>query len=189
MDRKDLKAAVDELRRGGIAVSALRVPFVSDAPQAMAEKAKAAGISTLILPAANYAAIKKPRGMRLLFANGVQTAVSAANAFSAYKKADGFVFNPANFAAAGEMPFLKSYKAGRFIKTMVQLDIVDAKWDGQATELARGNAEIKEMVSIMRCNGFPSAKGNCVMTLGGGSVYPGTLREAAADFEYILDNM
>ena len=127
--------------------------------------------------------------MRLLFSNGIQTGVSAAKAFDAFRKAAGFVFNPANFAAAGEMPFLKSYKSGRFIKTMVQLDVVDAKWDGEATEFARGNAEIKEMLSIMRCNGFPGANGKCVMTLGGGATYPGTLREAAADLEYLLDNM
>ena len=72
---------------------------------------------------------------------------------------------------------------------MVQMDVVDAKWDGEETEFARGNAEIKEMLSIMRCNGFPAAKGKCVITLGGGAKYPGTLREAAADLEYMLDNM
>lgn len=184
-----LKAAVSELAAAGIGVTALRVPFISDAPEAIVELAKAAGISTIILPAYKYAPIKMPKGMKLLFANGVQSAVSAADALDTFKKADGFVFNPANFAAAGEMPFLKSYKVGRFIKSVVQLDIVDAKWTGEATTYARGNAEIKEMVSILRCNGMPAAKQNSVMTLGGGAVYPGTLREAAADFEYLLDNM
>ena len=184
-----LAEIVAELANEGIGVTALRVPFISDAPQAIVDKAKEANIGTVILPAFQYEAIKVPRGMKLLFANGVQTAVSAANAFAAYKKASGFVFNPANFAAAGEMPFLKSYKAGRFIKSMVQLDVVDAKWSGEETEFARGNAEIKEMLSIMRCNGFPAANGKCVITLGGGAKYPGNLREAAADLEYLLDNM
>lgn len=189
MKGSELADVVAELSRGGIAVSALRVPFISDEPQAIVDKAKEAKIGMVILPAYPYEAIKMPKGMKLLFANGVQTAVSAANAFAAYKKAFGFAFNPANFAAAGEMPFLKSYKAGRFIKTMVQLDIVDAKFNGEETELACGNAEVKEMLSIMRCNGFPAVKGQCVISLGGGAKYPGTLREAASDLEYLLDNM
>ena len=93
-------------------------------------------------------------------------------------------FNPAAFAKAGEMPFLYSYKAGRFIKTMGQLDIVDSTWDGDEQELACGNAEVKEMMSILRCHNFSG-----FFCIGGGAAYPGTLEDAVDDFVYLLDNM
>ncbi len=189
MTSASLKAAVAEFSAAGIEVSAMRVPFVSDAPAAIIGLAAAAGIKVVILPAAAYGPFEMSSDVKLLFFNGVQTAVSAAEAYAAFGKADGFVFNSANFASAGEMPFLKSYKTGRFIKNMVQLDVVDGTWDGSETVYARGNGEIKEMVSIMRCNGFPAANDYCFMTLGGGTQYPGTLREAAADFEFMLENM
>jgi hypothetical protein len=96
----------------------------------------------------------------------------------------GFVFNPANFVRAGEMPFLQSWKLGRFIKTAQQLDIVDMTWDERYTTLAGGNAEVKELVSIVRCHNFSG-----FMTLGGGGSYPGTLTEAVADFTELLDTM
>ena len=78
------------------------------------------------------------------------------------------VVNPANFVLAGEMPFLQSWKLGRFIKTIRQLDIVDRSWDISSRKLAEGNAEIKELISITRCGNFDG-----FMTLGGGAEYPG----------------
>ena len=94
------------------------------------------------------------------------------------------VFNPANFVTAGEMPFLQSWKLGRFIKTIQQLDINDRTWDGCDRRYAEGNGEIKELISITRCFNFSG-----FMTLGGGAVYPGTLEEAAENFSWLLDNM
>ena len=96
----------------------------------------------------------------------------------------GFVFNPANFVLAGEMPFLQSWKLGRFIKTARQLDLVDMLWDGTPAALAGGNAEVKELISIVRCHNFDG-----FMTLGGGGSYPGTLTEAVANFTELLDTM
>ena len=73
---------------------------------------------------------------------------------------------------------------GRFIKIMGQLDVVDAVWDGTVKTLARGNGEIKELMSILRCHNFAG-----FFCLGGGSGYPGTLKEAADDLIWLLDNM
>ena len=96
----------------------------------------------------------------------------------------GMVFNPANFVAAGENPFLFSFKRGRFIRTAVQLDLVDQTWESVPSQLARGNAEVKELISIMRCYNFSG-----FMTLGGGAAYPGNLEEAVGNFTHLLDNM
>ena len=58
----------------------------------------------------------------------------------------GFTFNPANFARAGEQPFGKSFKS-QSIRFVDGLDVEDSTFDGSPTELARGHAEIKEMIS------------------------------------------
>ena len=56
--------------------------------------------------------------------------------------------------------------------------------DGTETELAGGNAEIKELISILRCGNFPGW-----FCLGGGAMYPGDLTEAADNFRLLLKNM
>ena len=69
------------------------------------------------------------------FVNLCQTSLSAKEQMIAYaKKFDcDLTFNNANFVLAGEMPFLQSYRTGHFIKFMNQLDLIDCKWDGEAT--------------------------------------------------------
>ena len=95
-----------------------------------------------------------------------------------------FTFSAVNFARAGEHPFLYSYRVGRFIKTIGQLDIADCIWDGTETELAGGNAEIKELISILRCQNFSG-----YMTLGGGAVYVNDLMETRDNFICLIQEM
>ena len=71
-----------------------------------------------------------------------------------------------------------------FIKHIEQLDIVDAKWDTCPTRLAEGNAEIKELISIIRCHNFQG-----FFTLGAGATYPGTLKKAVEEFNFLLNTM
>lgn len=80
-------------------------------------------------------------------------------------------------------PF-SAYHANRFINYMAQLDVNDGTRDGISTRLACGRAEIKEIISILRCRKFDG-----VLTIGGGSLYPATPQEAVADFTALLDNM
>jgi hypothetical protein len=82
------------------------------------------------------------------------------------------------------MPFLQSYRIGRFIKTIEQLDIADMTWNEEPTRLARGNAEIKELISILRCHNFSGW-----FSLGGGARFPGTLKDAADDLFKLIDTM
>ena len=94
-----------------------------------------------------------------------------------------FTFHAANFARAGEKPFLESYK--RKLRRFVdQLDIEDAAFDGLPRVLAGGNAEIKEMISILRCASFPG-----YFVLGSGNRSLRNLAETAADFERLIDSM
>ena len=185
-----LVAAVRELKADNIEVTGIRLPAVPDEPEKLAEKLRQAEIGRVIMPLAGSAkAVKalKKAGLTVSLYNIAQSAKSAAQEFGDLLKKESdllFTFNAANFAKVGEMPFLYSYRVGRFIKTIGQLDIADCTWDGEPTELACGNAEIKELVSIFRCRNF---SGYCC--LGGGSVYPDDLTEAADNFRVMLKNM
>ena len=190
-DGGKLAAWIAEFNDAGIAVSGARCFSVPEDVQKMVDLAVAVGIGRLILPlndsrmAANAAA---DAGLDVAWVNTNQSAVHAAEKLNrlrnAVKHSFGLVFNPAGFAAASEMPFLQSFKLGRFVKTMVQLDLTDRTWDGELRRLALGNGEVKELISILRCRNFDG-----FMTLGGGTGYPGTLKDAVEDFTYLLDNM
>ena len=99
-------------------------------------------------------------------------------------KAASFALNPPGFVRATEFPFLTSYKKGRMVRICGQLDLADATWDGCATRLAQGNGEVKELLSILRCETFSGW-----VCLGGGAAYPGSLSDAANDLARLLENM
>lgn len=185
MTEEKLAAIAAEFREAGIEISALSAQVVPDDPEALIKLANAAGIKRLIVPvgADEQKALAQMAGIETLFRNSNQTALAAATSAA---KFDGrsICFNPAGFALAGEHPFLRSYRVGRFIKTIGQLDVVDALWDGSPRPLAQGNGEIKELISILRCHNFSG-----YFTLGGGAAMPGTLKEVADDLAWLLDNM
>jgi hypothetical protein len=95
----------------------------------------------------------------------------------------GFTFNAANFARAGETPFLCSFKQ-KIHRFLDQHDVGDACFDGSVQPLANGNAEIKEMISILRCASF-----NGLMVLTTPNREAGDLRSVVERFEHLLDGM
>lgn len=185
-----LNAAIQEFAAENITVSALRLTVVPDDTLKIVSLLKATKIKRVVVPMQGAVTLLKAldtAGVEISLANDVQTARSAASDLtSARMEVPGvsITFNPANFARAGEHPFLYSYRAGRFIKTIQQLDIADCTWDGQETPFAHGNAEVKELMSILRCGNFGGW-----FVLGGGAPYPGTLSEAAENFRNLLASM
>lgn len=174
-----------ELEEGGISISALRLFTIPEGLAPVIAGAKAMQVKELILPLNTPEEVLKTLEKEKLSISFFNTNESAAAASGLVKGLNGrFVFNSANFVTAGEKPFLMSYRIGRFIKTTIQLDIVDRTWEGEETVLAGGNGEIKELISIFRCRNFDGT-----FTLGGGVIYPGSLEEAAGDFIRLLDNM
>jgi len=95
----------------------------------------------------------------------------------------GLTFRATGFARAGEKPFLTSYR-NRLKRYTDQLDVEDCTFEGEATPLGRGNAEIKELISILRCSGFGG-----LMVLGSGNAAVGDLGEAVGRFTRLLDTM
>ena len=189
MSAEKLAAAVAELAADGIEVSALRAFAAPDKAEDFAAKVKGAGITRVILPLSSSgpaAAACVEQGIAVDFFNANLTS-AAANAALARRKekiADcGICFNPANFVMAGERAFT-IYRTGRFIKVMRQLDINDILPDGTVTALARGGAEIKEMISIARCASFSG-----FMCLAGGIKVEQDLKTMVADFRKLIENM
>ena len=101
-----------------------------------AGKASAAGISLLV---------RNSRGSRM--------DVSAKTG-SLKGTGIGLAFDPSEFAAMREMPFLSVYYHGIPKGLVRQLYIKDGTFDGRLTEPGFGNGEIKELISILRCRSF-----------------------------------
>ncbi|MFB3881563.1 MAG: AAC(3) family N-acetyltransferase [Armatimonadota bacterium] len=64
-----------------------------------------------------------------------------------------FAFNPASFALLGERPFLKVFQT-RLKRRIGLFYLSDATFGGRYTLPGRGNAEVKELLSILRCRCF-----------------------------------
>jgi sugar phosphate isomerase/epimerase len=152
-----LKKAVAELNENNIKVSGLRYACTPDDIDTVFTAAEECSVKRIILPlscrAEDIASQAKAKELETVFFNVNHTGAETA-AIVKKLPAPGLVFSPAGFAACGEMPFLRSFQANKFRKFINQLDIEDGLWDGTPTPLAEGNAEIKELMSILRCASF-----------------------------------
>lgn len=94
-------------------------------------------------------------------------------------------FHPAHFAQVGEHPFLATWNRGKLKKHTAQLMIADGcgrpGWPA-VTLPGRGQGEVKELISILRCRSFAG-----LMTLRAGQDFSFT--QAAAAFWHLLDTM
>jgi sugar phosphate isomerase/epimerase len=130
------------------------------------------------------AATAAANGIVVSFYNSAATGQYAGEIMRQLKKDSvnaGFTFSPAAFARCGEKPFLQTYRIGKFRKHIDQLDIEDGTFTGVPAKLARGNAELKELVSILRCSGFSG-----FMTLSAANRAVGNIAETAAAFRKLL---
>ncbi|MBQ4481146.1 MAG: AAC(3) family N-acetyltransferase [Victivallales bacterium] len=180
-----LSSFVQEFTDAKITVESIRLDYLPADLDTLARSMLESGVLRLVLPlitgAETICKQLEHSGLELEFTN----VALGGTAFRELQKqlADqcGVRFNPVNFVRAGEMPFLCSYGAGRFIRTMTSLDVNDALWDGPARRLAQGNAEIKELVSIVRCRNFAGT-----LVLGGGAPCATDARQFCQDFEELL---
>ncbi len=182
--------AVRTLRESSLEVCALRGRRVGPAPSGLIETARAAGIPRVVLPLSDAAerelVAARLAGVALSFFNTTDDS-DAASARLVRLRDRGLkpalTFHAAAFARLGETPFLASYKKPlrRFVD---QLDLEDGLYDGRPASLGRGQAEIKEMMSILRCAGFRGW-----MVLGAANRETGTLQDAADRALGLLDSM
>lgn len=98
-----------------------------------------------------------------------------------------FSFNPAHFAQIGEHPFLKTYhhiKAARYTAQLIINDGCKAPWPAFTTP-GQGQAEVKELMSILRCRSFSG-----LFTIAvGPNATPDRFSEQTDAFWHLLNNM
>lgn len=104
--------------------------------------------------------------------------------FSQVKEAPQLAFNPGRFAAAGEKPFLRVFYRGPMRKRMAHFYMDDATWDGTPALPGRGNGEVKEILSMLRCRSYSG-----VVTLRSHRQGVPAFREVAAAFWHLLETM
>jgi len=187
---KEIQAVVGQLNDAACTVSALRSWSVPESPDKWLDRAAANGVGRVVLPlwagAGRLAIEAAQRGLQLSVFNNVLGSADTSSFLveSAENGARlGFTFNAANFARAGEKPFLYSHKQ-KLRRFVDQLDVEDARFDGGVQPLARGNAEIKEMISILRCASFDGP-----MVLTSRNRGTGDLLSITQRFEALLDAM
>ena len=94
-------------------------------------------------------------------------------------------FHPAHFAQVGEHPFLSTWNRGKLKKHTAQLMVADgcgrSGWPA-VTLPGRGQGEVKELISILRCRSFDG-----LLTIRAGQDF--SFSEAAAAFWHLLDTM
>jgi len=188
LSRDELERAVQELAAADCPVAALRLRAAGDFVARMLDIAESSGVGRVVVPMVSdvveYATLAAERGITLAFSNlGVSSdaALSVLRDLRERGLPANFAFSPANFASAGEKPFLQSFRR-KFARFIDQLDIEDATFDGRSMRLAKGNAEIKELISILRCRSFA---GLFVLTTRNRET--ADLRRTVEDFEHLFD--
>ena len=182
-----LRKIIQDFAESNIRISGIRLPGVPAEIKSVSDLAEKCGIDRIILPVCSNAselAATAAAGIAVSFYNSATTGQYAGEIMQQLKKDSinaGFTFSPAGFARCGEKPFLQTYRIGKFRKYIEQLDIEDSTFTGVPAKLARGNAELKELVSILRCSGFSG-----FMTLSAANRAVGNIAETAAAFRKLL---
>ncbi len=186
----DIHGAIEALRNGGCKVTALRASASGGRSRDLILAAAGCEVERVVFPlgadSASLAVEAREAGLTVSFSNVAMEGTRAFDLMVEVRVANpeaGLTFSAASFVAIGEKPFLKSYgsKLKRFVD---QLDMEDRTFAGEQTALANGNAEIKELVSILRCSHFSGT-----MLLAAGNREVGDLRHTAERFGGMLEEL
>jgi len=144
---------LDFLRREKISVAAVRLPIITEHATALLNEAKT---SALILPSTTEASmIKKLDSNKYrIFLENITATSNQMNSICQKLPNIKVAFNPLNFVQVGECPFVFTYSRTALRKRLGLLFINDGLATGQRTFLEEGLAEIKELISILRCKSF-----------------------------------
>lgn len=104
--------------------------------------------------------------------------------YAADTEALPLAFSPARFAGAGEHPFLQVFYRGALRRNTAYLYADDALYDGTPVLPGRGNGEVKEIISILRCRSFGG-----VLALRPPALGVEAFRQTAGAFWRLLETM
>lgn len=146
----------EKIRERGFEITAVSATDSTANWLALLDAAAAVKAPAAILPLAAWspevARHAQEKGVSLRLENTGETSAECLEKLAAISE-PALAFNPANFAAGGEKPFLRVYKTP-LKRTLTQLYLADGTFAGNPTPLTRGNGEVKELVSILRCASF-----------------------------------
>ena len=186
----ELARSVEILRAAGCRIGALRLPAPPAELEPLLTQARDLAIDRLVLPlsgrSTELARVAAGQGTSLSFCNAGLGSAEATAQLAEIASAGlepRFTFNARAFAGAGEKPFLQSWCC-RLKHSVDQLDVEDGCFDGTPRALTRGNAEIKELVSILRCASFGGT-----LVLGPANRAVGTLEQAVEAFHRLLERI
>jgi len=164
----------------------IKLPPIATPPGASVEEA-AAGLKA-------YAVEAGQRGLELLVENGAGTAWATKDrceALLALCEAPNvrLGFNPAEFARAGEHPFLRTYYKGNLKKHLAVLYIEDGcpGPEPPRTLPGRGKGEVKELMSILRCRSFDGIF--CLRAIRGAAYSWSAMQETWDAFWHLMDTL
>jgi len=175
--------SADMLANAGVSIVAIRAPRVYKRPSELAARL---GVPLIVHgeTCEEVEAILDAAAKATVWVENMGCASSdIAQIYNQKKSAPALAFNPRYFAAGGERPFLDVFYTGTLRKHTAHFYIDDGTFDGRRTLPGRGNAEIKEIVSMLRCRGYDG-----VMTLRSQDG-PNGFREAVAAFRLLLETM
>jgi aminoglycoside 3-N-acetyltransferase len=169
----------------GFRIVALRGTFDDGVTIGLAERL---GLP-LILPVGDreeYEAAAELRagGMTVYLQNTWQTSGFYRGLYAGSESDPPLAFSPARFAGAAEHPFLQVFYRGPLRRNTAHVYVDDALWDGTPTLPGRGNAEVKEIISILRCRSFGG-----VLALRSHTPGVAAFRQAAGAFWKLLETM
>ena len=152
------------------------------------EVAASLGAPAVVIPLEAYqpgfARRALPHGIAIRLENVREKSIQCVERIKSVREKNvSFAFNPAHFAAAGEKPFLRVYVRGPLKRCLTQLYVNDATLAGEPSLPGRGNAEIKEMISILRCSSFDGPM--TLKSVGGPAVFAAQMEA----FWKLLDSM
>lgn len=182
MTAKDYRAHGDALVSAGISIVAIQAsPDDVDSARLAAELSVPVIVPVITLDHFNEAMrLARDTTAHVLIMNNSAEAGFYEEMYRQFPDAPKLAFNPAKFAAAGEKPFLQVFYRGIIRKQTEHFYIED----GDCNFPGYGNAEVKEIVSMLRCRSYDG-----VMTLRSPLGGLDNFRRTAKAFWHLLDNM
>ena len=177
-------------RRGSFEKAGLRIAAIRDtlANAEAVEAARKAGIPLIAAVSTEdefrAAAVAAAQGTPVLVENCGAPSGMYEEWYANEPAAPGLAFNPGAFAEEGENPFLKVFYRGLLRKKLRHFYVDDRTSDGTPALPGRGNGEVKEILSMLRCRSYGG-----VVTLRAPQAGPEAFRETAAAFWKLLDEM
>lgn len=156
---QELKAVRAKLRAAEIKVTAVSALLRKVDWSRLIDAAGRLGATAVVMPLDAYQPELGKRAAQqriaLRLENTRESSAQCAERLESIREKNvSLAFNPGYFAVAGEKPFLRIYARGPLKRCLTQLYVNDATFAGESTLPGQGNAEIKELISILRCSSF-----------------------------------